>query len=224
MDKKTKELWENLHKESRFRPKYPSELVVQYVFRNFKRDNKTKVLDLGCGAGRHTYFMSKENLQVYGIDISSDGVEYAKKILEQDNLNGNIKVGSADNIPFADEMFDGIISYGVLYYCTIDEIKKSVKEIYRVLKKSGKALLVVRSTEDYRYGDGIEIEKNTFLINEEDESKCAFNENEMKIHFFTRDELMKLFNNFNSISIDMIEETSNNGEYKDSNYIVQLIK
>lgn len=224
MDKKTKELWENLHKESRFRPKYPSEVVVQYVFRNFKRDNITKVLDLGCGAGRHTYFMSKENLDVYGIDISSDGVEYTKRILEQDNLNGNIKVGSVDNIPFDDELFDGIISYGVLYYCTTDEIKKSIKEIHRVLKNGGKALLIVRSTEDYRYGEGIEIEKNTFLIKEKDENKSSFNENGMKMHFFTRDELMELFNNFNSISIDMIEETSDNGKYKDSNFIVQLIK
>lgn len=224
MDKKTKELWENLHKESRFRPKYPSEVVVQYVFRNFKRDNITKVLDLGCGAGRHTYFMSKENLDVYGVDISLDGVQYTKKVLEQDNLKGNIKVGSIDNIPFDTDMFDGIISYGVLYYCTIDEIKESVKEIYRVLKKGGKALLVVRSTEDYRYGDGTEIEENTFLINEEDESKGAFNENGMKMHFFTRDELINLFKNFNTISIDMIEETSNNGKYKDSNFVVQLIK
>jgi hypothetical protein len=32
-------------------------------------------------------------------------------------------------------MFDGIISYGVLYYCTVYEIKESVKEIYRVLKR-----------------------------------------------------------------------------------------
>jgi methylase of polypeptide subunit release factors len=79
MGEKTRFLWENLHKESRFRPKYPYELVVQYVFRNFKRDNKTKILDLGFSAGRHVYFMSKKNSDIYGIDISLDGVKYTKK-------------------------------------------------------------------------------------------------------------------------------------------------
>lgn len=38
----SKELWTNLHKESRYRPKYPSETVVQYVFRNFERCGSEK--------------------------------------------------------------------------------------------------------------------------------------------------------------------------------------
>jgi hypothetical protein len=46
----------------------------------------------------------------------------------------------------------------------------------------------------------------------------------MKMHFFTRNELMNLFEKFNTISIDMIEKTSKNGKYEDSNFIVQLLK
>ena len=169
----TKELWENLHSQSRFRPKYPSEIVVQYVFRNFDRNGKTKGLDLGCGAGRHSYFMAKENLDVYGLDISSEGIAYADEMLKQDHFKGEFKVGTTDNIPYKDEFFDGLISYGVLYYCMFNEIKQSVDEIYRVLKKGAKALIIIRTTNDYRYGDGREIEKNTFLIEEKNEDKCA---------------------------------------------------
>jgi len=219
-----KELWEKLHAQSRFRPKYPSELVVQYVFRNFKRDGNTKVLDLGCGAGRHSYFMARENIDVYGIDISSEGVAYTDKILKQDNLKGEFKVGTLDNIPYGNEFFDGIISCGVLYYCIFSEIEKSAEEIYRVLKKGAKALITIRTINDYRYGQGEEIEKNTFLINEKNEEKCAFNENGMKMHFFTREEVLKLFDKFSEIKIDTIEETFENGKYKDSNFIVQLTK
>lgn len=220
----TKELWETLHKQSRFRPKYPSEMVVQYVFRNFKRDGQTKVLDLGCGAGRHLYFMANENLDAYGVDISADGVEYTNELLKAHNLKGEAVVGTIDNIPYEDEMFDGMISYGVLYYCDIKEIKQSCNEIYRVLKNDGKALIVVRTTDDYRYGQGTEIEENTFIINEEDDKKCAFNENGMKMHFFTREEIQELFKNFTTVTIDKIEETSQNEKYKDSNFIIQLVK
>lgn len=112
MDNSTKNLWENLHKENRFRPKYPSEAVVQFVFRNFNRDGKTKVLDLGCGAGRHVYFMANENIDTYGTDISKDGIEYTKTILKENELNADLKVASADNIPYKDNYFKGLYVMG----------------------------------------------------------------------------------------------------------------
>lgn len=77
----SKELWTNLHKESRYRPKYPSETVVQYVFRNFERCGSEKVLDLGCGAGRHIFFMAAEGIIPYGLDYSSEGVTYTQNML-----------------------------------------------------------------------------------------------------------------------------------------------
>ena len=65
MSEINREQWIDLHKNKRYRPKYPSETVVQFVFRNFERDGKTKVLDLGCGAGRHVFFMGNENIIPY---------------------------------------------------------------------------------------------------------------------------------------------------------------
>lgn len=224
MNEKTKELWESLHKNSSFRPKYPSEVVVRYVFRNFKRNGEEKILDLGCGAGRHVYFMAKENIKVYGVDISSSGIDYTKNVLENNGLEGDLKVGSMDNIPYCDETFDGLINYGVLCYCDIKGASKTASEIYRVMKKGGKVLIVVRTTEDYRYGDGLEIEKNTFIINENDKNKCAFNENGMKMHFFDKDEILNIFSDFSSIKIDKWDETIDNESYKDSNFIIQLVK
>lgn len=224
MNKSTQNLWENLHKQNRFRPKYPSEMVVQFVFRNFNRDGKTKVLDLGCGAGRHVYFMANENIDTYGTDISKDGVKYTKTILNQHELNADLKVNSVDNIQYEDNYFDGLICYGVLYYCNIKEISASAKEIFRVLKPNAKALIVVRNINDYRYGKGKEIERNTFLIEEENKNKCAFNESGMKMHFFDKSEIEELFKDFSEIEIDEIIETHESGKYKDSNFIINLTK
>mgnify|MGYP000854759067 CR=1 FL=1 len=224
MDEIMKTYWEHLHSQPRFRPKYPTELVVQFVFRNFRRDGSQKVLDLGCGAGRHVVFMARENIDAYGVDLSSEGIEHAKKSLEEQGLSAILKQGSVSEIPFGDEMFDGIICYGVLYYCKIEEIKKAISEIRRVLKAGGKGLVVVRSTEDYRFGKGTEIEKNTFIISEEDENKSAFHENNMSMHFFTDEELKDLFSVFSSVTIDKIIQTHNNGQFCDSNYIVLFEK
>lgn len=219
-----KNMWENLHSQNRFRPKYPAEAIVQFVFRNFDRDKSNKILDLGCGAGRHVYFMASENIDAYGIDISKNGIDYTKKILENSGLNANVRVASVDNIPYKDNYFDGIVSYGVLYYCNMNEIKKSVAEIRRVLKPGGKALLVVRNTKDYRYGNGKEIEKNTFIINEENCSKCAFNENGMHMHFFDLNEVKELFKQFSKVAIDEIIETHEDMKYCDANFMINLVK
>lgn len=93
-----------------------------------------------------------------------------------------------------------------------------------MLKPNGKALIVVRNTADYRCGKGKEIEKNTFLIEEENKNKCSFNESGMKMHFFDKSEIKELFKNFSKIEIDEIVETHESGKYKDSNFIISLTK
>lgn len=45
------------------------------------------------------------------------------------------------NLPYEDSLFDGIISFGVFYYTDSAGMKKAVSELYRVLKKNGKALM-----------------------------------------------------------------------------------
>lgn len=224
MDLNMKTKWETLHTQGRFRPKYPAEIIVQFIFRNFKKDRNTKVLDIGCGAGRHVHFMAKENIHAYGVDISKEGVDFTNKILKQENLNGNVKVAGVEQLPFEDDYFDGIICYGVLYYSKKDGILKAVKEMHRVLKDDGIGLLVVRNTKDYRFGLGQEIEKNTFIIEENDDGKCAFNENGMTMHFFEIEELKKLFGKFRNVEIDEIIETHKNGEYCDANFVIKFQK
>jgi ubiquinone/menaquinone biosynthesis C-methylase UbiE len=227
-----KELWTKLHTESRYRPKYPAENVVQYIFRNFERNGKTKVLDLGCGAGRHIVFMGKENIVPYGVDYSSEGIKYTKDILKKEGgqlseYAENMKVASLTDIPFENDMFDGIICYGALYYLRYEDIKKAVSEMNRVLKKNGKLMLVVRSTDDYRCSSENVLptdEKNTYIIDEKSTDKCAFSENGMTMHFFSIEELEDLFKEFNDVKIDEITETHNNREFCDSNYVVTAVK
>ena len=225
MKEVNREQWVDLHKENRYRPKYPSETVVQFVFRNFSRDGKTKILDLGCGAGRHVFFLGKENIVPFGVDFSDEGIRCTKELLcayGMEDYAQNMQVASLTELPYEDESFDGIVCYGVLYYLDLPGIKKAVKEMERVLKPNGKILLVVRSTEDYRYNKENEVagEKNTVIIKEENEGKCAHSENGMLMHFFEEEELRTLFSQFKKVNIDVIKETHQNQTYCDSNYIV----
>ena len=53
-ESRTVHLWENLYSQQGLGPKYPQDSVVRFVFNNLKAGQK--VLDLGCGAGRHAIF------------------------------------------------------------------------------------------------------------------------------------------------------------------------
>ena len=173
---------------------------------------------------------AKENSIPFGVDFSSGGVQFTKELLAKNGYpqySKNILCESLVKLPFENEMFDGIICYGVLYYLSIVEIRDAISEIYRTLKKGGKAYIVVRNIFDYRFNcrnSELMEEKNTISISEFDESKCANSENGMKMHFFEETELRELFCNFNEVMIDRITETHENNNYADDNYVVICTK
>ena len=67
---------------------------IPRIVKLFKRRNVKRVLDLGCGSGRHTVYLAKHGFEVYGIDISRTGIKMTRKFLLKEKLKGNLKIGS----------------------------------------------------------------------------------------------------------------------------------
>jgi len=94
-----------------------------------------KILDLGCGTGRHTIALAKKGFEVYGIDISKNALAVCRQRLKEENLKANIVFGDMyQTLPYEDHYFDGLVSINVLHHNKIAEIKSLIKEIERVLK------------------------------------------------------------------------------------------
>ncbi|OGM05599.1 hypothetical protein A2715_02585 [Candidatus Woesebacteria bacterium RIFCSPHIGHO2_01_FULL_39_32] len=95
---------------------------------------KSKVCDLGCGAGYYTGEILKKNcprLKVYAVDISKNAISQAKA-----NYKGiNFRRASAYKLPFTNAFFDGVI-----VNCTLEHLGKpqnALNEVRRVLKPDG---------------------------------------------------------------------------------------
>ena len=119
---------------------------------NFKKINLppgSKVLDVGCGEGRHIFGILNEFEDVYcygldqdipSLDKCKEGLEFFKEL----DLNSTVfQQGSIYQLPFKENFFDLIICSEVLEH--LDDYHAAIDEIYRVLKPDGKFLSSVPS-------------------------------------------------------------------------------
>ena len=101
------------------------------------------VLDIGCGTGVDTLvaaiIIGPEG-RVTGIDLISEMLKQARTNLEKTSLkNVTFQEGSAEQLPFPDGTFDVVISNGV--FNLIPDKAKALREVFRILKSSGRFLL-----------------------------------------------------------------------------------
>lgn len=103
-------------------------------------ENK-RILDLGCGLGESSVYFALQGANVMAIDISSRMLSCVKRLAKRYDVAGKIKIieSPAERLPFKDESFDLIFGGNVLHHV---DIKKTSREIKRVLKKNGKAVFI----------------------------------------------------------------------------------
>ena len=108
-----------------------------------------RVLDLGCGAGRHLCFLSREGFEVVGQDASDIALHLAKRALKRHALQAELVEHDMDEIPFPDGSFDAVISALAIYHNRLDGLKKSISEVHRALKPGGYFLVWFLSCKEW---------------------------------------------------------------------------
>jgi ubiquinone/menaquinone biosynthesis C-methylase UbiE len=118
---------------------------IDNVVKLFQEHSVRRVLDLGCGSGRHTVYLAKKGFDVFGIDIAEAGIKLTKDWLRKDNLKVNLKMGNIyKKLPYNDNFFDAVISTATLHHEKIENIHKAIGEIERILKPGGLIFITFR--------------------------------------------------------------------------------
>lgn len=111
----------------------------------FRKRGVKRILDLGCGTGRHVVYLAKNNFNVYGFDIAEDGIKISKKWLDSQKLKAHLNIGSIyDTLPYEDNFFDAVVSTQTINHGKIQDIRRTISEIERILKPHGLIFITVQ--------------------------------------------------------------------------------
>jgi ubiquinone/menaquinone biosynthesis C-methylase UbiE len=116
---------------------------------DFAASRGLRVLEIGCGMGTDGAQFAKAGADYTGIDLTEAAVAFARKRFELFNLPGTFRTADAEKLDFADETFDLVYSHGVLHHTP--DIAAAISEVHRVLKKNGRALVMLYHRNSYNY-------------------------------------------------------------------------
>lgn len=118
--------------------------VTGWALGFFEFNENDRILDIGCGGGETLRRMSEktEKGSLTGLDYSKLSVELSIEKNKNDIESGKMKIieASVEKMPFDDNSFDKIITVESFYFWP--EPEKNLREVYRVLDKGGKFLIV----------------------------------------------------------------------------------
>ena len=169
----------------------------------FSEKGVRRILDLGCGTGRHLLFLLKKGFEVYGLDGSPNGLEIAKNWLIDENLSSELTCQKIEHrFPYKDGFFDAVISIQVIHHNLIEDIIFTVNEIKRTLKPEGLIFLTFPLIQGFyiKKQNMQKVEKRTYI-------PLTGQEKGLPHHFFTVAEVKRVFSDF-GLSKIYIDETN----------------
>ncbi|MCX5981209.1 MAG: methyltransferase domain-containing protein [Nostocales cyanobacterium LacPavin_0920_SED1_MAG_38_18] len=110
----------------------------QLALQNLNLQSDTQILDLCCGSGQVTRFLVNFSENVTGLDASPLSIKRCQKNVP----NATYIKAFAENMPFADNLFDVVHTSAALHEMQPEQLRKIIQEVYRVLKPGGVFTLV----------------------------------------------------------------------------------
>ncbi len=192
MKERTAEPWDFCYSSQEVEPEIPR------LAEMLESENRCRVLDFGCGAGRHTLYFASRGFEVSAFDKSAKAVELLKSALARSNVRANVHVQDMlAPLPYEAASFDCVLATKVIQHAKIPDITRIFREISRILKTNGILFLQVTS-----YGDtfGNKPGINGWL--EPGTIRAGYGPEKGVIHhFFRKEELLRFLQNYEVVEI-----------------------
>ena len=130
---------ERLERQSQAR--YELEPFI-FGFARFADGRGKDVLEIGTGMGAdHLEWAKSKPRSLTGVDLTQRAIDFTRERLKLYGLNSELRVADAEQLPFSDDSFDIVYSWGVLHHSP--NTAKAIREVQRVTRVGGRALVMV---------------------------------------------------------------------------------
>lgn len=107
----------------------------------FARFSGKRLLEVGYGQGTDLFQFARNGALVSGIDMTPSHFDIATRRFNLAGIDADLRLGDAEEMPFADASFDAVYSFGVIHHSP--NTQKIIDEIHRVLRPGGRAIIGV---------------------------------------------------------------------------------
>jgi SAM-dependent methyltransferase len=113
-----------------------------FSFAAFADGRGKDVLEIGVGMGAdHLEWAKSGPRSLTGIDLTERAIEFTAERLAYYGLKSELRVADAEKLPFSNNSFDIVYSYGVLHHSP--DTAQAIREVYRVLRPGGTARIMI---------------------------------------------------------------------------------
>jgi len=170
-------------------------LVPMLLGRGFSR-----VVDVGCGLGRHAQYLAGQGFSCVGIDASESGLEFARSQAAAAGVSVEYRQGSFYALPFADRSFDALIAWNVIYHGNREVAQRAADEFTRVLVPRGLYIGTMLSKRNAGFGIGREVSQDTFVVDD------ATNDHIHPHLYVNSRDLLQLHSGFEVLTLEDVEQ------------------
>jgi SAM-dependent methyltransferase len=125
-----------------------SPMVAKFL-RRAGRGDRRRVLDIGCGEGRHTIAFGQAGYRAIGLDVQSGALQRAHTAIRKHRAETSCRLTRGDvfALPFRHETFDVVLDYGCLHHVRRSDTSRYLAQVVPLLKPGGHFLLSCFSTK-----------------------------------------------------------------------------
>ncbi len=179
-----------------------------------------KILDLGCGVGRHTIYFASLGYDVSAMDLSEEGIKSTKEWLKKEGLKAQVEIGKMTDLKYDDDSFNLVLAFNVIYHAFKPDMIKTISEIFRVLKPGGYFFGTILTKDPKQpFDDKTAVIDDQTLIKQEEPEKGIphfFSYIEDVLEFFKKFQIKDLYYKEwyqEPITLERITKRKGNGHY-----------
>ena len=182
-----------------------------FLLHRWRDSGRLRLLDLGCGLGRHALLFARNGFHVTATDVSPSGLETLAHSARAEGIPLDIAQADARRLPFEAGCFDAVLAYHSIYHVDRQGMTAVLRELRRVLAPAGEvyATFISKTAPSFLDGSSVVVDGNVRMKKEEEGSVLPH-------YYVDLADLRSLLADFRILSLRHVEdilETGSNLHY-----------